>query len=136
MYKDGDMGYKAKAMQGVANEILREICLDVFHEVCRKVVNEEIDIETETCYGAIPNDKSVYDVFNRDVTNYNPQPFYCDNNCGRTVSSNRYAPHLEKCTGLYSRNQPRASRRRNEKPRINYDEMYNDLDSMDMEYNQ
>lgn len=135
-YQHVDAGLNARILHDISNEILKEICTKVFHEVCRRVLSEGLDIERLAFYGVIPDEKSSLDVYNRDVTSYQPQPFYCDNNCGRTVSSNRYAPHLEKCTGLYSRNLPRATRRRNEKQRINYDEMYNDIDSMDMEYMQ
>lgn len=123
---------KIKVLENVMNDILEEVCFGIFQEVTQKIKLNEVNIYEKTSYGVLPNEKSLLDIFENDYTNYTPQSFQCDNGCGRTISSNRYAPHLEKCAGLSSRNLPRSSRRRSDK--VKYEDVYSELDSqLDLE---
>jgi hypothetical protein len=84
-----------RAVARTVSDLLDEVIFEIVQEshFCLLVDHEEAKRRLEPRGGGT-------DIFGQDPAAVRTDSFMCGNHCGRLVSSNRYAPHLEKCTGL------------------------------------
>ncbi|ORZ11119.1 hypothetical protein BCR42DRAFT_421612 [Absidia repens] len=102
---------RATVAFSLLGDLIDECVYDVSFQVHRdlKKANSECQIcQTKcSCYVTKPG----LDVFGNRF-NTNNLPSYECVNCNKTISSSRYAPHLEKCLGLAGRHSSRVASRR------------------------
>ena len=94
MMEDPSASPYPTAVSRAISDLLDEVILDVIQDahICLLFRPDEAVLTL--------NGRSGLDVFGQDPSSIRADSFQCGNACGRIISSNRYAPHLEKCTGL------------------------------------
>lgn len=85
----------SRAVSRAISDIFDEIIVEVIEDTHFSIVSHPDDFNQ----GVILNERGA-DIYGQDGASIRTDSFLCGNSCGRIISSNRYAPHLEKCTGL------------------------------------
>ena len=94
-----------RAVSRAFSDILDEIIVELIEETHYAIVSHPGD-ENQ---GVLRTERGV-DIYGQEAASIRTDSFLCGNMCGRVVSSNRYAPHLEKCTGMQgAKSKPRRS---------------------------
>lgn len=105
MICDPNQGAFPRAVSRAFSDVLDEIIIDLIEETHYSILSHPGD-ENQ---GVLRNDRGV-DIYGQEAASIRTDSFLCGNMCGRVVSSNRYAPHLEKCTGMQgAKSKPRRS---------------------------
>jgi hypothetical protein len=100
MMEDQTGGLFARAMASIVSDIFEEVAVEIIQEAHYQIITgSEEDLAIRMA------GKTSMDIFGQDPAAIKNESFLCGNMCGRIISSNRYAPHLEKCTGMQG---PRA----------------------------
>ena len=94
LMKDSSASPYPMAVSRAISDLLDEVIVEVVQDahICLLFRPDEAVLTL--------NGRSGLDVFGQDPSSIRADSFLCGNSCGRLISSNRYAPHLEKCTGL------------------------------------
>lgn len=103
---DSNRSLFPRAVSRAFSDILDEIIVDLIEETHHSILTHPGD-ENQ---GVLRNERGV-DIYGQEAASIRTDSFLCGNMCGRVVSSNRYAPHLEKCTGMQgaTKSKPRRS---------------------------
>lgn len=96
-----------QAMSRIVSELLDEAISEIIEDAHFQLLTNPDDFALTS---ASSSTSSSIDIFGQDTASIRNNCFLCGNGCGRLISANRYAPHLEKCTGLNENKLSKPSR--------------------------
>jgi len=106
----------ANVILSVVDDMINELSMEICFEVHKKLKTGCVCQKCEAKWASNTIDFSDVDIFGKNMNNYTPEAFACNNEgCKRVIAASRYAPHLEKCMGLNTRGSTRIRRNTNEK---------------------